>query len=48
MRRLTLVRYLHTQALEQERKGDLRAGLALLPLHDAVELFLRWQLRLIN
>jgi hypothetical protein len=40
MRSLALVRYLHAQALEQERKGDLLAGLALLPLHDAVELFL--------
>ena len=28
------------QALEQERKGDPLAGLALLPFHDAVELFL--------
>jgi hypothetical protein len=41
MRRLTIVRYLHAQALEQERKGDPLAGLALLPLHDAVELFLQ-------
>jgi hypothetical protein len=41
MRRLTIVKYLHTQALEQERKGGLLAGLALLPLHDAVELFLQ-------
>jgi hypothetical protein len=40
MRRLTIARYLYTQALEQERKGDLLAGLALLPFHDAVELFL--------
>ncbi len=41
MRSLALVRYLHAQAIEQERKGDLLAGLALLPLHDATELFLR-------
>lgn len=41
MRRLTIARYLYTQALEQERKGDLLAGLALLPFHDAVELFLQ-------
>ena len=41
MRSLALVRYLHAQAIEQERKGDLLAGLALLPLHDAIELFLR-------
>jgi hypothetical protein len=40
MRRLTIVRYLYTQGLEQERKGGPLAGLALLPLHDAVELFL--------
>ena len=33
--------HLHAQAIEQERKGDLLAGLALLPLHDAIELFLR-------
>jgi len=41
MRRLTIVRYLYTQGLEQERKGGPLAGLALLPLHDAVELFLQ-------
>ena len=41
MRRLTIVKYLHTQALEQERKGGPLAGLALLPFHDAVELFLQ-------
>ena len=41
MRRLTIIKYLHTQALEQERKGGPLAGLALLPLHDAVELFLQ-------
>ncbi|MBB4199195.1 hypothetical protein GGD83_003006 [Rhodoblastus sphagnicola] len=41
MRRLTIVRYLYNQALEQERKGDLVGGLALLPFHDAVELFLQ-------
>jgi hypothetical protein len=41
MRSLALVRYLHAQAIEQERKGDLLSGLALLPLHDAIELFLR-------
>jgi len=41
MRRLTITRYLYTQALDQERKGDLLAGLALLPFHDAVELFLQ-------
>ena len=41
MRRLTIVKYLHTQAREQERKGGPLAGLALLPLHDAVELFLQ-------
>ena len=41
MRRLTIVRYLYNQALEQERKGDLLGGLALLPFHDAVELFLQ-------
>ena len=41
MRRLAIVKYLHTQALEQERKGGPLAGLALLPFHDAVELFLQ-------
>jgi hypothetical protein len=41
MRRLSIVRYLYTQAVEQERKGDPLAGLALLPFHDAVELFLQ-------
>jgi hypothetical protein len=41
MRRLTIVKYLYTQALEQERKGGPLTGLALLPLHDAVELFLQ-------
>ena len=41
MRRLAIVRYLYTQGLEQERKGGPLAGLALLPLHDAVELFLQ-------
>ena len=41
MRRLAIVKYLYTQALEQERKGDPLAGLALLPFHDAVELFLQ-------
>jgi hypothetical protein len=40
MRRLAIVKYLHTQALEQERKGGPLAGLALLPFRDAVELFL--------
>ncbi len=41
MRRLAIARYLHGQAIEQERKGDLLAGLALLPLHDATEIFLQ-------
>jgi hypothetical protein len=41
MRRLAVAKYLYTQALEQERKGDALAGLALLPFHDAVELFLQ-------
>jgi hypothetical protein len=41
MRRLAIVRHLYTQGLEQERKGGPLAGLALLPLHDAVELFLQ-------
>ena len=41
MRRLAIVKYLHAQALEQERKGGPLAGLALLPFHDAVELFLQ-------
>jgi hypothetical protein len=41
MRRLAIVKYLYTQALEQERKGGPLAGLALLPLHDAIELFLQ-------
>jgi hypothetical protein len=41
MRRLAIVKYLYTQGMEQERKGDPLAGLALLPLHDAVELFLQ-------
>jgi hypothetical protein len=41
MRRLALARYLHGRAIEDGRKGDLLSGLALLPLHDAVELFLR-------
>lgn len=40
MRRLAVARYLHVQAIEQGRKGDLLAGLALLSLHDAVEVFL--------
>ena len=41
MRRLAIVKYLHAQASEQERKGGPLAGLALLPFHDAVELFLQ-------
>jgi hypothetical protein len=41
MRRLAIVKYLYIQALEQERKGGSLAGLALLPFHDAVELFLQ-------
>jgi hypothetical protein len=41
MRRFALARYLHGRAIEDGRKGDLLSGLALLPLHDAVELFLR-------
>jgi hypothetical protein len=41
MRRLAIVKYLYIQALEQERKGGPLAGLALLPFHDAVELFLQ-------
>jgi hypothetical protein len=41
MRRLAIVKYLRTQGLEQEQKGGPLAGLALLPLHDAVELFLQ-------
>jgi hypothetical protein len=41
MRRLAIVKYLHAQGLEQEQKGGPLAGLALLPLHDAVELFLQ-------
>jgi hypothetical protein len=41
MRRLALARYLHGRGTEDGRKGDLLSGLALLPLHDAVELFLR-------
>jgi hypothetical protein len=41
MRRLAIVKYLYTQGLEQERKGDPLAGLALLPFHDAIELFLQ-------
>jgi len=41
MRRLALARYLHKRSTEDGRQGDLLSGLALLPLHDAVELFLR-------
>lgn len=41
MRRLTIIKYLYTQGLEQEQKGGPLAGLALLPFHDAVELFLQ-------
>jgi hypothetical protein len=41
MRRLALARYLYGRAIEEGRKGDILSGLALLPLHDAVELFLR-------
>jgi hypothetical protein len=41
MRRLAIAKYMYAQGLEQERKGDPLAGLALLPLHDAVELFLQ-------
>ena len=41
MRRLAIVKYLYTQALEQERKGGPLTGLSLLPFHDAVELFLQ-------
>jgi hypothetical protein len=37
MRRLAIVKYLFTQGLEQERKGEPLAGVTLLPLHDAVE-----------
>jgi hypothetical protein len=41
MRRLTIIKYLYTQGLEQEPRGGPLAGLSLLPLHDAVELFLQ-------
>jgi hypothetical protein len=41
MRRLAIIKYLYAQGLEQEQKGGPLAGLALLPLHDAVELFLQ-------
>ncbi|MCC0004174.1 MAG: hypothetical protein H6872_03120 [Methylobacteriaceae bacterium] len=41
MRRLTIVRYLYSLGLDQERRGDQLSGLALLSFHDAVELFLQ-------
>ena len=48
MRRLAIVKYLHAQASEQERKGGPLAGLALLPFHDAVELSCRSRRKLTN
>ena len=40
MRRLTLVRYLYNLGLNQSREMQPRSELALLPFHDAAEMFL--------
>jgi hypothetical protein len=40
-RRLVIVRYLLQIGIEQSRKAEPLAGLAILPLHDSVELFLQ-------
>jgi hypothetical protein len=40
-RRLVIVRYLLQIGIEQSRKAEPLAGLAVLPLHDSVELFLQ-------
>ena len=41
MRRLSLVRYLYEAGLEQSRRSSAVAGLAILSLHDATEMFLQ-------
>ena len=41
MRRLTLVRHLYNTAVIQSREADVRSGLAILPFHDAAEMFLQ-------
>jgi hypothetical protein len=40
MRRLTLIRHLYNLGISQSHEAEPRSGLALLPLHDAVEMFL--------
>jgi hypothetical protein len=40
MRRLTIARYLFQTGVEQSHGGEMFAALAILPLHDAIELFL--------
>jgi hypothetical protein len=41
MRRLTIVRHLFQIGVDQSHKGEPLSGLAILPLHDATELFLQ-------
>jgi hypothetical protein len=40
MRRLTLIRHLYNLGVSQSHEAEPRSGLALLPFHDAVEMFL--------
>jgi hypothetical protein len=40
-RRLVIVRHLIENGVEQSMRGEPLAGLAILPLHDAAELFLQ-------
>jgi hypothetical protein len=41
MRRLAVIRYLHGQGIEHSRGPEPVAGLAILSLHDAAEMFLQ-------
>jgi hypothetical protein len=41
MRRLTLIRHLYNIGVSQSMEAEPRSGLALLPFHDAVEMFLQ-------
>ena len=39
-RRLTLIKYLYSQGVEQSKKAEAIAGFSLMQFHDAVEMFL--------
>lgn len=39
-RRLTLIKYLYSQGVEQSKKAETIAGFSLMQFHDAVEMFL--------